>query len=139
MKVTVSLVAVLIATSYAVACSCMMPPPPPKALEQAAAVFSGKVTKIDANQGHRKTITLSVDRTWKGIDTETVTLTTGSGGGDCGYGFKDGEAYLVYAYRGGDEENGPLGTSICSRTRPIADAKEDLEALGEGKKIEPKK
>ena len=49
-------------------------------------------------------------------------LTAGSGPA-CGYGFKPGERYLVYANRKGTE----LVTGICSRTRPLADATEDLE------------
>ena len=43
----------------------------------------------------------------------------------CDYLFQIGETYLVYAY--GDEKE--LGTSICSRTRPLSEAGEDLPAL----------
>lgn len=139
MKRTIALFTVFFVTSYALACSCMMPPPPPKALEQAAAVFSGKVTKIEGDVTKQRTITIAVDQAWKGVETETVTLTTGPGGGMCGFGFQDGESYLVYAYRSGEKKDGPLSTSICTRTKTLANAKEDLDALGEGKEPEPKK
>ena len=55
-----------------------------------------------------------------------VVLRTGEGGGDCGYHFRIGERYLVYAL-------GPveaLETSICSRTRRARQARADLAALG---------
>ena len=55
-----------------------------------------------------------------------VTFGTGVGGGDCGFSFRAGQTYLVYAT--GRRE--ALHTSICSRTRPLEEATEDLEALG---------
>jgi hypothetical protein len=51
---------------------------------------------------------------------------TGGGGGDCGYGFAAGEIYLVYAF----ERAGRLYTTICTRTRLVRDAAEDLASLG---------
>src|SRR5439155_25349879 len=46
------------------------------------------------------------------------------GGGDCGFGFRQTEQYLVYAYR--SERDQKLYTRICSRTRVLSDAKADL-------------
>lgn len=54
-----------------------------------------------------------------------VSVLTGSGGGDCGYPFRVGEEYLVYASR--NEESGELTTGICSRTRKAEDASTDIE------------
>jgi hypothetical protein len=64
-------------------------------------------------------------------------VTTGSGGSDCGYDFKEGVSYLVYAYNGAPPlgEVGKLYTEICMRTRPLADAKDDLDYLS--KKDDP--
>src|SRR5207253_2413247 len=45
------------------------------------------------------------------------------GGGDCGYDFHAGTDYVVYAYK---NAAGQLETGICSRTRPLADAAEDV-------------
>lgn len=56
-----------------------------------------------------------------------VTIHSGKGGGDCGYWFEHGETYLIYA--GGNEEK--LGTSICTKTRPLEKAAEDLPILRE--------
>jgi hypothetical protein len=46
---------------------------------------------------------------------------------DCGVPFQIGETYLVYA--ADDEETGVISTEICSRTRRISDAGEDLAYL----------
>ena len=53
-------------------------------------------------------------------------MATGTGGGDCGYDFKIGERYLIYAHQWGSNR---LTTSVCTRTRPYAKADEDLEFL----------
>ncbi|MDQ3706352.1 MAG: hypothetical protein M3437_14280 [Chloroflexota bacterium] len=74
-------------------------------------------------------------------------LVTGSGGGDCGYVFNPGDTYLVYAYSshpgspvffiGNLRVEIPIGTkqfgtSICTRTVPLALAAQDLAQLGPG-------
>lgn len=65
-----------------------------------------------------------MEKAWKGITQESVTVSTSSNSGLCGYNFKMGESYLVYTY-------GEYSTSICSRTRQASGADEDLLALGE--------
>ena len=45
------------------------------------------------------------------------------GGGDCGYPFQTGTEYVIYAYKNSD---GRLETGICSRTRPLAEAGDDV-------------
>src|SRR5207253_552023 len=60
-----------------------------------------------------------VDRSQKEIE-----IVTGSGGGDCGYQFQIGVGYVVYAYKNAE---GRLETNICSRTRTLAEATEDIE------------
>jgi hypothetical protein len=52
-----------------------------------------------------------------------IEIATGMGGGDCGYPFQPGEDYVVYAYKNAE---GRLETNICSRTRPLAQAADDL-------------
>src|SRR5688572_21314275 len=49
---------------------------------------------------------------------------TGLGDADCGYGFRLGGQYLVYAYQNNDKK---LQTSICTRTRLLSEASADLE------------
>src|SRR5690606_30929204 len=56
-------------------------------------------------------------------------LVTSSSSAACGRRFVVGRRYLVYAYRG---DEGDLGDTMCSRTRLVATADEDLAALGAG-------
>src|SRR5439155_8452653 len=131
---------ILLGTAFAVradACSCMSSGPPCQNYFQVEAVFSGTVRSIpqidvkdDApyDQPRRQRLVhFTVERAFRGIQGATADVTTGFGGGDCGYAFKTGERYLVYAYRlkGGSQ----LGTGICSRTRRLTEADEDLQFI----------
>jgi hypothetical protein len=116
-------------------CSCIVPPPPKQALKGSAAVFAGKVTAVKRD-GLQVRVTIEVSKTWKGTKGKTVEVTTASSGAACGYGFKKGTSYLVYCYAAGKKgaKPMPLSTNICTRTRTLAAAKDDLKELGPGKK-----
>lgn len=75
---------------------------------------------------HSRTIRLQVNSVFSGVATGqgSIEIATGMGGGDCGYPFEAGVEYVVYAYKAAE---GELGTSICSRTRKLEQAAEDLE------------
>lgn len=114
----------------AAACSCLAPGPPAQELAAADAVFSGKVVSLEPfTEGFGKVrVTFELAAVWKGLpEGDRVTLTTAADSATCGYPFEDGVSYLVYAYGEGDD----LTATLCSRTRPLADADEDLEALGD--------
>ena len=69
-------------------------------------------------------VRISIDEAFRGAEGAEVEVITGLGGGDCGFGFRRSQQYLVYAYR--DKEDQKLYTSICSRTRSISEANPDL-------------
>ncbi len=131
------------------ACSCLQEKPPCDAFGAADAVFSGVVVEFSKQfDGHEIEVDgrkmkipyavvarLLIDKAYKGVSGTEVEITTGAGGGDCGYAFQTGRHYLVYAYR--VEQNGKLGTGICSRTRPLEAAKEDLAFLNTLAKAKP--
>ena len=71
---------------------------------------------------------MRVTTAWKGIAGERVRVIGGLGRGDCGFVFRRDVEYLVY---GRASESGDLVASICSRTRPVSDAEEDLAILAE--------
>lgn len=147
-------------TPAAFACSCVPPGPPQEELRKSTAVFTGRVDRIDrfvvASTGEEVSfivvrafedvkslqfekllsygvaITLDIGETWKGVSGGTIALLGGAGGGDCGYDFREGERYIVYAYTSLAYGEPTLGTSICTRTRLLADADTDLASLGEG-------
>lgn len=116
------------------ACSCIGPRMPCDAYGSAAAVFVG--TPVSVRLAERKkgedldwtprAFKFLVEQSYLGVSGTEIEVFTGRGGGDCGYSFKVGERYLVYAYR---YEN-RLTTGICSRTKPFAQATEDLSFLG---------
>lgn len=127
--------AVLCSPTLAAACSCIAPPPPKKALEKAAAVFSAKVTEVTKSPKHFA-VTFEIASTWKGTEGKTVTVHTALNSAACGYNFEKGKSYLVYCYKtpkGSDAAAG-LWTNICTRTKPMDRAKDDLKELGGGKK-----
>lgn len=62
---------------------------------------------------------------YKGAVSDTVIVVTAADGAACGYSFAVGNEYLVYAYI----RDGVLSTSICSATKPLANAGADLRLL----------
>src|SRR5688572_20806722 len=113
---------------------------PCEAYWKASAVFLGTVTYTTntATRGeydfHSRVFRFTVDKAFRGIEAKEVEILTGSGGGDCGYGFQLGGQYLVYAYR---DKTNRLYTSICSRTRPASDADADLAYVMDLPKAKP--
>jgi carboxypeptidase family protein len=135
-----SLVLTLLSFSdTAFACDCAGTRPPCEAYWQAEAVFIGTPKEVSWIELEDKTenptfkyrervFRFSVDQAFRGVNGSQVSVMTGQGGGDCGYGFKIGELYLVYAYRDNQKKE-MLSTSICTRTRPIRNAGADLEYI----------
>lgn len=136
----VALVAIALAVcpwfiTSAEACTCTGPMPPCQEYGAAAAVFTGTVidistVSVELGEGERKhaynkkLVRFSVEQAFRGTSGSEVEIATGSGGGDCGYHFEQGKQYIVYAYN--DSESKRLGTGICTRTRLLRDAAEDL-------------
>lgn len=87
---------------------------------------------------------LLVETVYKGkIQSDTITIRTGFGNGDCGFPFHIGDSYLIYGKyeknvnysseklgRSPKELQGIFRTNICYRTQPLTSAQSDLEYLG---------
>jgi len=137
-----AVVALVVAAPPALACSCMEPSPPVESAEQADAVFTGRAVSVErivketdyGKIGQRKVV-FALDAVWKGVEEgDEVVVYTGTGGGDCGIPFDEGESYMVYAYGEPDD----LSTGICSRTRPVELAGPDMVDLGDPtREVEP--
>ncbi|HSC28273.1 MAG TPA: carboxypeptidase regulatory-like domain-containing protein [Vicinamibacterales bacterium] len=69
-------------------------------------------------------VRFTVLEAFRGVRSSEVEISTGRGGADCGYRFRPGVEYVVYAVRRGDSQR--LAVSSCSRTRPADDAAADL-------------
>ncbi|WAS92291.1 hypothetical protein [Nannocystis punicea] len=111
------------------ACSCMPPPAPTVARDQAEAVFEGRVDVVQSSDTGMVRYVLSVQRVFKGELPASTSIVTRSSSAACGRSFVLGKNYLVYAHR---TPEGDLGDTMCSRTRQIGTADEDLAALGAG-------
>ncbi len=98
------------------ACSCMVPGTPAEEMEKSDVVFRGTVTNITDShdfQGWGYAVTLEVHDAWKGVERNLVKVHTGGDGGvGCGFGFEEGEEYMVYA----SLTDGELRVHSCSLT-----------------------
>lgn len=65
-------------------------------------------------------IRFRVETPFKGVTEKNFALDTGWANGDCGYPFRRGERYLVYA----KSWNGGAYTGICHATKPLSEAGE---------------
>jgi hypothetical protein len=100
------------------------------------AVFVGTVQSVTIRQERmvdrpfdHKFVRIAIDGPSRGVTGTSVDLWTGVGGGDCGFDFKEGQRYVVYAHRRPD---GTLNAGICSRTALYSKAAEDIAYLNSG-------
>ena len=135
-------------------CSCMALPTGNPACQSVwghSAVFTGVVTAIDdpgilrlapgeslppLDRYPQKQVSIKITQSFTGLDSSAkeITIETGIGGGDCGYGFERGVEYVIYAFK---KPNGRLSSGRCSPTRPVSDAAEDLTYLRQLAKADP--
>ncbi len=97
------------------------------ALDSANIVFVGQATEVTTNwmSGGWKA-TFVVENSWK-MPTEGILVVNTPWEKDCGFIFEVGKKYLVYA-----NKKFTTKTTICSRTRLLSEAGEDLQVLGKG-------
>lgn len=120
------------------ACSCAGPMPVQDDLNRKTAVFAGKVKSVYKPQGwfFRSSadpveVTFEVTDVWKGELRSETTVYTALSSASCGYeGFAVNQSYIVFAHGTSDR----LETGICTRTKPLSSAGEELAALGSGNK-----
>jgi hypothetical protein len=118
------------------ACSCGVVGPPCEEYWKSEAVFVGKVIKrstfyAEEGEGNSRykyqqvLVRFSIEQAFKGIARDEMEIVTGMGDADCGYHFKDGERYVVYAIRYGRDKS-RLYSGICNRIKLVAEADEDF-------------
>ena len=126
----------------ALACSCAGSEPK-EALDWADAVFYGTVLEVKTvtkevlnDLGHSMaqfsgdTMALfRVHKTWKGKPGNETAIFTVGGCCACGFTFRQGVKYIVYAYAEG-KNNEFLATNSCTRTTTTMYAREDVKFLG---------
>jgi hypothetical protein len=128
-------------------CSCVPELDVLLALDQADAVFAGRVVGLSLVPRFSEDPTISYatedlevivavhsqwkselsgNTMWKRDVSDCAVLYTTFTCCVCGFNFKIGQAYLIYAF----EQDGLLRTSICTRTMLLSDASDDLVVLG---------
>jgi hypothetical protein len=87
----------------------------------------GKVSTFFSNLFQARVYRVRVIESFRGGHNkgDFVTVKTGLGGGDCGYGFAIGAKYLIDAAK----QDNILLTSICSLTSPLAQSEGELRIL----------
>lgn len=102
------------------ACTCLTAPFLTE-WEGSEAIFLGTVSKVEEiefSDGtfsyHLNLYTFENHRIWKGDDLPQIQVRSMPDSAACGYEFKQGESYMVYAYGTQDE----LRTSLCNYNHP---------------------
>ena len=121
--------ALVLAAAPAAACTCDTIPSPDEAFAASDGVFEATVDFVRPAD-FDVSVDLVVQRSWKGVRTVRVTLRTFADQAACGFPFQVGATYLVYATDlAATGEPAAWRTGLCTRTRPIGDAAEDLAFL----------
>lgn len=111
------------------ACSCAPVKEHCEAYWTTAAIFRGRVDAIQQDKGklppamRGSTVTFTIVEPFTGVTGPTAAVWTPPAAAMCGYPFRVGREYMVYAHR----ERARLTTSRCSRTREAGTAGIDLE------------
>ena len=123
----------LLQTAKAQGCSCSAPANAAEALKKSTAVFRGRVTKISTPSldwigltrtgAHR--VKFEVLKQWKGPSSDTAVVVTRLSGEGCGFPFEEQKEYLVFVVA----EQKHVQTGICTGTKPIADAEQEMQEL----------
>jgi hypothetical protein len=93
-----------------------------------AASVRDTIVTVEAGRRQAYTaVTFRVRSGWKGVRARNVTVLTGRN--TCGFPFRQGESYLVYAHRAPLGGIRPLFTGLCTRTTTERDAAADILAL----------
>src|SRR5690242_14340431 len=137
-RTPLAFLAFLLMCPVARACDCALDPTPCMAFTHTAVIFAGRVSRISNIEVSLKSgdpkirypqrsVTFEVLKAYRGLQAKTVDVSTGEGGGDCGYLFERGREYLVYANPNPDTVS--LSTGICQRTRLLSEARDDIDYL----------
>jgi len=122
--------ALFAAAPDALACTCITPGPACQAFWKTDAVFDATVERIEPTSHQErlgssdreftfpeKLVHLDVRKAWKGVSEGPLDVVTAADGPACGYDFKPGGRYLVFAFK--NPATGRWVVSSCSATMPF--------------------
>jgi|GEM_PF-1774329 len=94
---------------------------------EATAIFSGKMTEIEPAGNNQLGVQFEIIKKYRGSFNRNIRIKTAETTEACGYVFEVDQEYLVYAT--GNEN---FEVSLCSRTRLLKEASDDLDKLERG-------
>lgn len=113
----------LLFSGWAYPCTCTYPPFEEQ-LAKATYVFAGRVLKIEPGGQDRLLAQFRILKAYKGATSTEMEIRTNESSAACGYPFELQAEYLVYATGKEQPE-----VSLCSRSKILRQAKEDLDLL----------
>lgn len=119
------IVCLAICGSAAMACKCA-PQPFETQANEADMIFAGQVSYREVI-GNRTFVKFKLSAIYKGNAANAITITTGLGGGDCGYNFETGKSYLVFSKA--LRTNSCMRNSILDQSPDISKVKYTFEKL----------
>lgn len=122
-RLLLSCCVLLISSGAAFACQCEEGVIVSDSFRDADAVFLGEVERV-VTKDLSVEAELKVEKSWKGVDTETVTLL--SWATNCYLHFEAGRSYLIF---GSKNQDGKYQERACSHAARAADAGKQLEYL----------
>jgi hypothetical protein len=126
-------------TPRAEACSCVDAASPCAALGSDEVIFTATPTSLTAERSPDGRgfvrVALAVHDQFNGQVGTAVTVETAESEGACGFPFRRGVKYLVYAHRTATG----LHVSLCSRTAPLSERLDDVELLRETAAGQPRR
>jgi hypothetical protein len=131
LAVVLLVIALLVfSAAAAVACSCALKTPTEQLNESdvvvVASVFSTELVEPPDAMPVSRSLVI-VESYWKGLpDNSFVVQSTMFS--SCAFSLSPGIKYLIYA--NASAENSLFATHMCMRTRPVAQAQDDLDELG---------
>ncbi|WP_026135817.1 hypothetical protein [Nafulsella turpanensis] len=144
MKLTLLLI-FLLSIQSATACDCGTTPTIAESHQSSDLIFVGEVLSIEPfdlteikrldelpQLYSKQVIRFKISQIIKGNPASEVAIITGLGDGDCGFGFKKGVSYLVYAHEDGlftEKDDKHFETDICDRTKIYPGPNAELERL----------
>ncbi|MGO4544022.1 hypothetical protein AB4Z29_04425 [Paenibacillus sp. 2TAB23] len=128
-------VSIFAAPRSAVACSCAEHGSVLETMKRSDTVFEGTAISVKSiasdlfrSSGSRVKASFKVNEVWKGHVAPQIEVLTAGSEDSCGYAFKEGERYLVYARATGSS----LEANLCSGTLLHHEAEEHIAQLGSG-------
>ena len=136
MKIIFSFLLIIFTIDHLKACDCNGTQSIQEELKKSDVVFTGKVISVSPIliSKHQRDYThvlikFSINSIIKGDSNKIVEIKTAASTGMCGYPFRKGTEYLVYATRVKENSKQILWSGLCDRTKSLSEAEEEIKEL----------